>query len=121
MGFDENKEEGKKEIGNQEGRKPEGHEEEVETGGRIERKQSESSFCDVTEDEDESSDVEAMIELGPQFTIKQQLEKDKVSNKVSCLPNLGFEFSFLVPWLLVTRASTISVACPVKADCLHQN
>ncbi|XP_058198915.1 rho GDP-dissociation inhibitor 1-like [Rhododendron vialii] len=79
MGFDENKEEGKKGKENQEGRKPEGAEEEeevVETGGRIERKQSESSICDVTEDEDES-DVEPKIELGPQFTIKQQLEKDK--------------------------------------------
>ncbi|KAF7150097.1 hypothetical protein RHSIM_Rhsim02G0099200 [Rhododendron simsii] len=77
MGFDENKE-GKKGKENQEGRKSEGAEEEevVETGGRIERKQSESSICDVTEDEDES-DVEPKIELGPQFTIKQQLEKDK--------------------------------------------
>lgn len=95
MGFDENKEEGKKGKENQEGRKPEGAEEEVETGGRIERKQSESSICDVTEDEDES-DVEPKIELGPQFTIKQQLEKDKV-----CLPNLGIDFSFLVPRLEV--------------------
>lgn len=91
MGFDENKEEGKKGKENQEGRKPEGAEEEeevVETGGRIERKRSESSICDVTEDEDES-DVEPKIELGPQFTIKQQLEKDKV-----CLPNLGIDFRF---------------------------
>ncbi|KAE9459777.1 hypothetical protein C3L33_08328, partial [Rhododendron williamsianum] len=65
MGFDENKEEGKKGKENQEGRKPEGAEEEeevVETGGRIERKRSESSICDVTEDEDES-DVEPKIEL----------------------------------------------------------
>ncbi|KAI8567294.1 hypothetical protein RHMOL_Rhmol02G0109900 [Rhododendron molle] len=63
MGFDDNKEEGKKGKENQEGRKPEGAEEEeevVETGGRIERKQSESSICDVTEDEDESDDDESL-------------------------------------------------------------
>ncbi|KAG5561185.1 hypothetical protein RHGRI_004265 [Rhododendron griersonianum] len=65
MGFDENKEEGKKGKENQEGRKPEGAEEEeeeevVETGGRIERKRSESSICDVTEDEDESDDDESL-------------------------------------------------------------
>ncbi|KAH7856474.1 hypothetical protein Vadar_001764 [Vaccinium darrowii] len=76
MGFDGNKEEGIKGKINQEGRKAE-EEKEEETVGRIERKRSESSIYDATEDEDESSDVEGKIVLGPQFTIKQQLEKDK--------------------------------------------
>ena len=79
MGFDGNKD-GNKEVdkSNKAGTitKPEGNDD--ETRGKIEREMSESSLC-ATEDEDENeSDVEGNIELGPQFTIKEQLEKDKV-------------------------------------------
>lgn len=41
----------------------------------LERHRSESSIA-LTEDEDEEEDRK--IELGPQFTLKEQLEKDKV-------------------------------------------
>ncbi|KAK6265075.1 hypothetical protein SCA6_020509 [Theobroma cacao] len=46
----------------------------VEHHPAIARKASESSLC-PTEDEDD--DEERKIELGPQFTLKEQLEKDK--------------------------------------------
>ncbi|GFY90657.1 immunoglobulin E-set superfamily protein [Actinidia rufa] len=80
MGFDGNKD-GNKEVdkSNKGGTitKPEGNDDEARE--KIEREMSESSLC-ATEDEDENeneSDVEGKIELGPQFTIKEQLEKDK--------------------------------------------
>ena len=79
MGFDGNKD-GNNEVDKSNKActitKPEGNDD--ETRGKIEREMSESSLC-ATEDEDENeSDVEGKIELGPQFTIKEQLEKDKV-------------------------------------------
>ncbi|XP_057462091.1 rho GDP-dissociation inhibitor 1-like [Actinidia eriantha] len=78
MGFDGNKD-GNKEVdkSNKAGTitKPEGNDDEARE--KTEREMSESSLC-ATEDEDENeSDVEGKIELGPQFTIKEQLEKDK--------------------------------------------
>lgn len=74
MGFDEDKvveEEGKTE-------KPEGHytDSEIETKeGRISRRMSEASLCTTDDDDD---DAEANIQLGPQVTLKELAEKDKV-------------------------------------------
>ncbi|XVF87842.1 hypothetical protein PTKIN_Ptkin18bG0153300 [Pterospermum kingtungense] len=44
--------------------------------GGISRKPSESSLC-PTEDEVEDEEEERKLELGPQYTLKEQLEKDK--------------------------------------------
>lgn len=53
------------------------HEESAdEGGGTLSRYRSESSVAATTEDEDD--DEERKIELGPQCTLKEQLEKDKV-------------------------------------------
>ena len=52
-------------------------------GGTLSRYRSESSIA-ATEDEDDD-DEERKIELGPQYTLKEQLEKDKVA--------FGFGFS----------------------------
>ncbi|XP_014517791.1 rho GDP-dissociation inhibitor 1 isoform X1 [Vigna radiata var. radiata] len=52
------------------------HEESAdEGGGTLSRYRSESSVAATTEDEDD--DEERKIELGPQCTLKEQLEKDK--------------------------------------------
>lgn len=77
MGFDEDKvveEEGKTE-------KPEGHytDSEIETKeGRISRRMSEASLCTTDDDDDNDDDAEANIQLGPQVTLKELAEKDKV-------------------------------------------
>lgn len=52
------------------------HESGHEGGGTFSRYRSESSIA-ATEDEDDD-DEERKIELGPQYTLKEQLEKDKV-------------------------------------------
>ena len=72
MGFDENKVIGEKsgadkEIVNEDN-------EEVEKFGR---KMSENSIY-TTDNEHEDEDYDGKIDLGPQYTIKEQLEKDKV-------------------------------------------
>ncbi|PSR98398.1 Rho GDP-dissociation inhibitor like [Actinidia chinensis var. chinensis] len=77
MGFDGNKEDKSNKAGTI--TKPDGNDE--ETSEKRERQMTESSLC-ATGDEDENeneneSDVEGKIDLGPQFTIKEQLEKDK--------------------------------------------
>ncbi|XP_057471419.1 rho GDP-dissociation inhibitor 1-like isoform X2 [Actinidia eriantha] len=77
MGFDGNKEDKSNKTGTI--TKPEGNDD--ETSEKREREMTESSLR-ATGDEDENeneneSDVEGKIELGPQFTIKEQLEKDK--------------------------------------------
>ncbi|GFY97604.1 immunoglobulin E-set superfamily protein [Actinidia rufa] len=68
MGLDENKEEGGERSGVQEsGDESEG----------VKRSMSESSFY-ATEDEDEDEEGNnSKIQLGPQCTLKEQLEKDK--------------------------------------------
>ena len=58
------------------------NEDNVEEHPGISRKASENSLC-PTEDEDD--DEERKIELGPQRTLKEQLEKDKVGWFVSLL------------------------------------
>ncbi|GMP73425.1 hypothetical protein CsSME_00031187 [Camellia sinensis var. sinensis] len=80
MGFDENKgdDNGKEDKSTK--REGGGDERGGEGGGaaKIEKQVSGVSLYDATEDDDEDeSDVEGKIELGPQFTIKEQLEKDK--------------------------------------------
>lgn len=55
------------------------HEEDGEVSiGSISRQMSESSICATEEEED---DEERKIQLGPQYTLKEQLEKDKVIQK----------------------------------------
>ncbi|KAK1578802.1 hypothetical protein Q3G72_033231 [Acer saccharum] len=77
MGFDEKK---NNESGGASGEtiiKTPPNEENVEestNGGRISRQTSENSIC-ATEDEDDDEDRK--IELGPQYTLKEQFEKDK--------------------------------------------
>ena len=72
MGFDDKGNEGGAE--NNTSRVYESGDEEA-SGGTLSRHKSESSIA-ATEDEDD--DEERKIELGPQCTLKEQLEKDKV-------------------------------------------
>lgn len=84
MGFDDNVKDN-----NEEGAAAEdnndtsrvGEESGGEEGGTLSRYKSESSVA-ATEDEDD--DEERKIELGPQCTLKEQLEKDKVCWFLSC-------------------------------------
>lgn len=80
MGFDENKgdgEEGNSASGtNETGANHPDPEIEPDTGGRVSRQMSEGSLY-TTEDEDDD-DTEAKIQLGPQCTLKELSEKDKV-------------------------------------------
>ncbi|KAK4840028.1 hypothetical protein QYF36_026767 [Acer negundo] len=77
MGFDEKK---NNESGGASGEtiiKTPPNEENVEestNGGRISRQTSENSICAT---EDEEDDEDRKIELGPQYTLKEQFEKDK--------------------------------------------
>uniref|UniRef100_A0A2P2ILK0 Rho GDP-dissociation inhibitor 1-like n=1 Tax=Rhizophora mucronata TaxID=61149 RepID=A0A2P2ILK0_RHIMU len=45
-------------------------------GGTLSRRTSESSLC-ATDQEDEDEEGSNKLQLGPQFTLKEQLEKDK--------------------------------------------
>lgn len=72
MGFDENKEEGEKSTREIEEAKQEGDDE----GGKISRQMSEASL--YTTDQEEEDDERSKLQLGPQYTLKEQLEKDKV-------------------------------------------
>ncbi|XP_030930374.1 rho GDP-dissociation inhibitor 1 isoform X2 [Quercus robur] len=71
MGFDENKEEGEKSTREIEEAKQEGDDE----GGKISRQMSEASL--YTTDQEEEDDERSKLQLGPQYTLKEQLEKDK--------------------------------------------
>uniref|UniRef100_A0A5B6YJA9 Putative Immunoglobulin E-set superfamily protein isoform 3 n=1 Tax=Davidia involucrata TaxID=16924 RepID=A0A5B6YJA9_DAVIN len=81
MGFDdENKNDAKEETKvsetNKTGTNPEEKDDDEEPAGKqFGRQMSEGSIC-PTEEEDEE-DVEGNIVLGPQYTLKEQLEKDK--------------------------------------------
>lgn len=72
MGFDEKKEEAEKSTREIEEAKQEGDDE----GRKISRQMSEASpyATDHEEEDDESN----KLQLGPQYTLKEQLEKDKV-------------------------------------------
>lgn len=67
------------------------HEDANERKTNISRHMSESSIA-ATEDEDD--DADRKIDLGPQFTLKEQLEKDKVHS--------SFQHSFyIVPMFII--------------------
>lgn len=69
MGFDV-----EKEVGEKSGVEESGD----ESVGNVKRSMSEeASFC-ATEDEDEDEEGRSKIQLGPLYTLKEQLEKDKV-------------------------------------------
>lgn len=72
MGFDENKEGGEKSTRET----VEANREADGEGQRISRQVSETSM--YTTDQEEEDDEGNKLELGPQYTLKQQLEKDKV-------------------------------------------
>lgn len=80
MGFDDNDNEAvEKTSVNEETKRisEKGQDEEttVEESTGMTRTMSESSICATEDDEDDEA---KKIELGPQFTLKEQLEKDKV-------------------------------------------
>lgn len=70
MGFDENEEGGEKSTKQTMPANQEANDE----GERISRQMSETSIYTTEEEDDEGS----KLELGPQYTLKEQLEKDKV-------------------------------------------
>lgn len=75
-------------------------------GEKLNRQMSEASFCETEEEEDdEGKDVPTQLELGPQCSLKEQLEKDKVSLHFRFHP-LRLTFSDLngVPCNRMTRA-----------------
>lgn len=67
MGFEE-----EKEVGEKSGFEESGD----ESVANVKRSLSEGSFC-ATEDEDEDEEGRNKIQIGPQYTLKEQLEKDK--------------------------------------------
>lgn len=72
MGFDENKEEGEKSTRET----VEANKESGDEGERISRQVSESSIY-TTDQEEEDDHERSKLQLGPQCTLKEQLEKDK--------------------------------------------
>lgn len=92
MGLDEQSNEEVSETKATEKTSPDGEEEhqhdEPKTGG-ISRQMSDGSVCPTEEEEE---DEERKIELGPQYTLKEQLEKDKVALSLSFFPP---SFSFV--------------------------
>ncbi|GMH26865.1 hypothetical protein Nepgr_028708 [Nepenthes gracilis] len=70
MGFDE-----KKEAGDETGVSKTQEEAVDVSGEKVNRKMSEDSL--VTMEEDDDAETEGKIDLGPQCTLKEQLEKDK--------------------------------------------
>lgn len=78
MGFDEKNKEGEENVGEvseTKGKAATDDESGDERGGRIPGHSRHSSIA-ATDDED---DEERNIELGPQYSLKEQLEKDKVA------------------------------------------
>ncbi|KAL1805900.1 hypothetical protein ACET3Z_028968 [Daucus carota] len=79
MGFDENKNEGAKE--NEDENKTVEAETEAKNGGsgeeKLTRQISRSSVDASDHDEEDEEDVDGKLQLGPQCSLKEQLEKDK--------------------------------------------
>lgn len=71
MGFDKNKEKEGKSSGVYDE-----SDNEATTGDKIGKERSEASVCS-TEDEEDEEVGETLIQLGPQYTLKEQIEKDK--------------------------------------------
>lgn len=84
MGFDDNKVEGKEGTATMsEGNKADS---DTEIENKVNRQMSESSMY-TTDHEEDDDDANNKIELGPQCTLKEQFEKDKVCGVI-------FFFSF---------------------------
>lgn len=77
MGFDEKDKDGKEGDSSPQVSEPKKaeDEEEVDAPSGLSRKMSESSICATEEEDDEDG---RKIELGPQYTLKELNEKDKV-------------------------------------------
>lgn len=84
MGFDENHEDGDSILDKH------GSENEAEKG--ISRQMSETSLCAT---EDETDDEGSKIELGPQRTLKEELEKDKVTLFLALVLTFKFFVQFV--------------------------
>ena len=85
MGFDDkDKEEAEDKSGNPEKTATHPPESDDEGGNRMgSRQMSESSFY-ATEDDDNDDEHRNTFQLGPQCTLKEQLEKDKVCFQQYC-------------------------------------
>lgn len=83
MGFDEEKAAEVSEKGLKTPPNEKAEDDDNETAGNIHRGPSESSIAATEDDEDE--DLARKIDLGPQVTLKQQFEKDKVLAIISSL------------------------------------
>ena len=94
MGFDDNKESATEDkSGTLEKKATLPQESDDEEGSRIgSRQMSESSFY-ATEDDDNDDENSNTLQLGPQCTLKEQLEKDKVINLFSTILVIWIEFS----------------------------
>lgn len=93
------------EEGNGSPEKKEAKEEQGEDSVGLSRKLSETSICAPEEDEDEEG---RKIELGPQCTLKEQLEKDKVP---VCI-------HFFLPFFRLMLCSTYNDLMPSKMGVL---
>lgn len=96
MGFEENTKEGVNEIGTNVVNDKVVAESEIEDDGELEevnkisRMMSESSIY-ATDHEEDEDDVEGKLQLGPQCTLKEQFEKDKVCQFLA-IPAPAFYF-----------------------------
>lgn len=71
---------------------------EQETVDKISRRMSEGSLYTTEDEEDE--ETEGKIQLGPQFTLKELQEKDKVLSSFFLLPSSRKIASFLISILV---------------------
>lgn len=85
MGFDENKEVGEKS----------GAEKDIDENEETEKLGRQMSENSLYTTDHEEEDYQGKLELGPQFTIKEQLEKDKVSFFLFGLEYVRISFSFI--------------------------
>lgn len=67
-----------KQDGDDLGEKSEVEESGDEGGEKVHRRTQSERSCYATEDEDEDDEHHNKIQVGPQFTLKEQFEKDKV-------------------------------------------
>lgn len=96
MGFDDNKEGGEK----SENEKVQAHQDgDSEGGERIGRQASENSL--YATDHEEDDDERNKIQLGPQCTLKEQLEKDKACLSCSTFKDYNFSSSNLFAFVIL--------------------
>lgn len=92
MGFDENKETGEKS-----GATDHANEEHYKSDGEpLRRHVSDESSIHATEDDHEEDEVGSKLQLGPQCTLKEHLEKDKVCLSAGIYRHVMFHASFLI-------------------------